>query len=166
MHTYPGACNTKDVCTCLYNNSPCTCSDARNAKTQVSMAHQPIYTLHLYMVPMAHQPICVITKGFGSGPLQSPPPYLCIILSASYTHVHTKFSKIFKNMRILYSHSILALPSCILRTVPGPLDLYQHHGLIMELLEFPIQYSNRSHLKYAFWIHLNRIPINNMINIT
>jgi hypothetical protein len=40
-----------------------------------------------------HQPICTITKGSGSGTLQSPPPYLCIVLSASYTHVHTKFQK-------------------------------------------------------------------------
>jgi hypothetical protein len=84
----------------------------------------------------------------------------CIIYICTY-----KISKIFKNMWILYVHSILALPSCILRTVPSPLDLYQLHGLILELFDSPIQYANQSHLEIAFWLHLNHILINNMISI-
>jgi hypothetical protein len=74
-----------------------------------------------------------------------------------------KITKIFEKMRILYPHSILTLPSCILGTVPVPLDLYQICDSIPKLFYFLIQYENRSHLKIPFWFHLNHIPINNMI---
>jgi hypothetical protein len=36
--------------------------------------------------------------GFILGVLHSPPPYLCTILSALYTHVQEKFFKNIKNM--------------------------------------------------------------------
>jgi hypothetical protein len=85
---------------------------------------------------MAHQPICTTTNGVQIRDITFPSPLFmhcpqCIIYTYTY-----KTSKIFKNMRILCSHSILALPSCILRTVPCPLDLYQLHGSILELLDF------------------------------
>jgi hypothetical protein len=81
----------------------------------------------------------------------------CIQYTSTY-----KISKILKNMQIVYPHIILTLPSCILKTGPGPLDLYQLHELTLELFYFPIQYANCSHLKIAFLLHLNHLP---MINI-
>jgi hypothetical protein len=77
----------------------------------------------------------------------------------------TEFSKIFKKMQVLCPHCILMLPSSILRTVPGPLDLYKPYGSVMELLDFPVQNAHQMHLKSSFLLHLNHIPINNMISI-
>jgi hypothetical protein len=77
-----------------------------------------------------------LQMGFGLGTLDCHLPYLCIVLSALDTHIHTKLQKISKRMRILYLHSILTIPSCILRTIPFPLDFYQLHGSISELLDF------------------------------
>jgi hypothetical protein len=84
----------------------------------------------------------------------------CIIYTCTYNIL-----KIFKHMRIIFSHSILALLGFILRTVLGPLDLYQLHESIPDIFDLPIQYANWSYLKYAFYIHLNYIPINDMINV-
>jgi hypothetical protein len=77
----------------------------------------------------------------------------------------TKFSKIFKNMRVLYPHYIFMLPSSILRTVPGPLNLYNPYGSFPELFDFLVQNAHRMHLKSTFLLHLNHIPVNNMISI-
>jgi hypothetical protein len=77
----------------------------------------------------------------------------------------TEFSKIFKKMWVFCPHHILMLPSSVLRTVLGPLDLYKPYGLVMELLDFPVQNVHQMHLKNAFLLHLNHIPINNMIRI-
>jgi hypothetical protein len=115
MCTYSGVCNTME-CVCSFFGK------------QSSRTTQVRAKLNQNLVPMTHQPICTFTFSFtigvGLGVLHSPPPYLCIVLSALYTHVHTKTSKVFKKMWVLCLHSILVLPSCILRTVPGPLDLY------------------------------------------
>jgi hypothetical protein len=77
----------------------------------------------------------------------------------------TKFSKFFKNMRVLCPHCILMLPSSIFKSVPGPLDLYNPYGSILELFDFSIQNMHRMHLESTFLLHLNNIPINNMISI-
>jgi hypothetical protein len=77
----------------------------------------------------------------------------------------TKFSKFFKKMQVFYLHCILMLPSNVFRSVPGPLDLYNPYGSIPELLYFSIQDVHWMHLESAFLLHLNNIPINNMINI-
>ena len=77
----------------------------------------------------------------------------------------TKVSKTLKNMRVLCLHYILILPSSVLKTIPGPLDLYYLYGLILELLDLPVQYAHQMHLKRTFLLHLNHIPISDMINI-
>jgi hypothetical protein len=77
----------------------------------------------------------------------------------------TKFKKFFKKMRVLCPHFILMLPSSGFRSVPGPLDLYKPYGSISELFDFSIQDAHRMHLESAFLLHLNNIPINNMIII-
>jgi hypothetical protein len=77
----------------------------------------------------------------------------------------TKFSKFFKNMRVLCSHCILMLPSSVFRYVPGPLDLYNPYGSIPKLFDFSIQDAHWMHLEIAFLLHLNNNPINNMITI-
>jgi hypothetical protein len=77
----------------------------------------------------------------------------------------SEFSKIFKTMWVFCPHCIFMLPSSILRTVLGPLNLYKPYGSSPELLEFPVQNVHRMHLKSAFLLHLNHIPINNMISI-
>ena len=77
----------------------------------------------------------------------------------------TKFSKFFKTMQVLYLHCILMLPSSVFRSVPGPLDIYNPYGLIPELFYFSIQDAHRMHLESTFLLHLNNIPINNMISI-
>jgi hypothetical protein len=78
----------------------------------------------------------------------------------------TEFSKIFKTMWVFCPHHILMLPSSVLETVPGPLDLYKPYGSVMELLEFPVQNTHQMHLKITFLLHLNHILINNMISIS
>ena len=77
----------------------------------------------------------------------------------------TKFSKFFKNMQVLCPHCILMIPSSVFRSVPGPMDLYKPYGSIPELFDFSIQDAHRMHLENAFLLHLNSIPINNMISI-
>jgi hypothetical protein len=77
----------------------------------------------------------------------------------------TDFSKIFKKMRVLCLHCIFILPSSILKTVPGPLNLYKPYGSVLELFDFLVQNAHRMHLKSAFFLCLNHIPINNMIII-
>jgi hypothetical protein len=80
----------------------------------------------------------------------------------SYT---TKFSKFFKTMQVFFPHCILMLPSSVFRSVPGSLDLYKPYGSIPELFDFSIQDAHRMHLESAFLLHLDNIPINNMISI-
>jgi hypothetical protein len=53
----------------------------------------------------------------------------------------------------------------VFRSVPGPLDLYKPYGSIPELFDFSIQDAHQMHLESAFLLHLNNIPINNMISI-
>ena len=93
-----------------------------------------------------------------------PSPYLCTILNALCIDIR-KISKIFKKMWVFCPHSIFMLPSCILKTIPGPLDLYKPYGSILELYDFPVQNVYQIHLKSASLLHLNQIPINNMISI-
>jgi hypothetical protein len=129
------------------------------------MDHYIVHYLGACKNKMAHQPICATKNGVRIREITFPSPLFmhcpqCIMYTYTY-----KTANIFKNMRMLYSHSIIALPSCILRTVPRPLDLYELHDSILEMLEFLVQYANRSHSKIPFWIHLNHIPINDMINI-
>jgi hypothetical protein len=77
----------------------------------------------------------------------------------------TEFSKIFKKMRVFFPHFILMLPSSILGTIPGPLNLCKIYGSVPELLEFSVQNAHRMHLKSTFLLHLNHILVNNMISI-
>jgi hypothetical protein len=77
----------------------------------------------------------------------------------------TEFSKIFKKMRVFCPHHILMLPSSVLKNVLGPLELYKPYGLVMELLDFSVQNVHQMHLKNTFLLHLNHIPISNMIRI-
>jgi hypothetical protein len=64
-----------------------------------------------------------------------------------------------------FLHIILVLLSCIFRTVPGPLDLYYLYGSIPEMIDILVQYAHWMHLKDTFFLHLNHISINDMINI-
>jgi hypothetical protein len=57
------------------------------------------------------------------------------------------------------------LPSSIFRTVVGPLKFYQFYDLIPKNFKFSVQYVHRLDLKVSFWLHLNHIPINNMVRI-
>jgi hypothetical protein len=84
----------------------------------------------------------------------------CII----YTYT-IKTSKFFNKMQVLFPHSILVLSSCIPRKVQVPLDFYYPYRLIPELLDISIQYANQLHLEVALFLHLNHIPINDMISI-
>jgi hypothetical protein len=65
------------------------------------------------------------------------------------------FSKILKNMRVFFPHSIFILPNCVLRTIPGPLDLYKTYGLIPEMFYFLVQNVYQMLLKSTFFLHLN-----------
>jgi hypothetical protein len=133
-----------------------------------SPTHMDHYIMHYSgarKTKTSHQPICATTNGVRIRDITFPSPLFihcpqCIIYTYTY-----KTSNFFKKMRILCSHSILVLPSCILKTIPCPLDLYQLHGSILELLDFPVQYEKWSQLKISFRLHLNHIPINDMINI-
>jgi hypothetical protein len=73
------------------------------------------------------------------------------------------FSKIFKKMQVFCSHFIVMLLSSILRVIPGQLNIYNPYGLVPELFDF--QNVHQMHLKSAFLLHLNHIPINNMISM-
>jgi hypothetical protein len=77
----------------------------------------------------------------------------------------TYFSKIFKKMWVFYPHRILMLSSSILRNVLGLLDLYNPYGSVPDLHDFRVQNVHRMHMKSAFLLHLNYIPINNMSSI-
>jgi hypothetical protein len=105
-----------------------------------------------------------ITIRFGLGTLQSP-PLIYALSSVHHVPIYNKISKIPKKMWVFCLHCILMLPRSILRTVPGPLDLYKPYGLILELFDFTVQNAYQMHLKSTFLIHLNHIQINNMISI-
>jgi hypothetical protein len=117
-----------------------------------NLAHQPIE--HIYN---SLHITCSVT-GLGLGDTTIPSPYFCTVLSAALHNICTPF-KIFKKMWVLYPHNLFMLPCRVLKTVPGPLDLYKLHSLISELFSFPV------HLQDTFWFHLNRIPIDYMISI-
>ena len=102
--------------------------------------------------------------GLGLGDTTIPLP-LFLHCPQCNLHCLCVSSKIFKKMRVLCPHNICMLPCRVLRTVPGPLDLYKLYGSIPELLVFPVQYAHRMHLQDTFWFHLNHIPIDNMISI-
>jgi hypothetical protein len=93
------------------------------------------------------------------------PPLIYALSSVHHVPIDNKISKILKKMWVFYLHCILMLPSSILRTVPGPLDLYNPYGSITELFDFPVQNVHQMHLESAFLLHLDHIPINNMISI-
>jgi hypothetical protein len=57
------------------------------------------------------------------------------------------------------------LPSSIFRTEVGPLNLYQSYGSIPYHFDLPVQYAQWLDLKIFFSLHLNQIPINNMVRI-
>jgi hypothetical protein len=134
-------------------------------QNQVFLDHHPLFIHYIYTFYQSSQQPIYNYKGLWIRYITIPSPLFmnyrrCIIYTYTY-----KISNIIKKMRIFCMHSILALPGCILRTVPNILDLYHLHGSIMELLYFSIQYENRSHLKSSFGIHLKHIPINDMISI-
>jgi hypothetical protein len=119
---------------------------------------------------LAHQPINIIKHHYNSTRawpwgITIPSPYLCIVLSAYFLHNINNLSKILKKMWVFYPHSIFMLPSCVIKTVLGPLDLYKPYGSTSELFYFLVQNVYRMHLKSAFLLHLNHIPMNNMISI-
>jgi hypothetical protein len=138
--------------------------DARNTITTC----QHITSLYIHYIytwyQSVHQPMYNY-KGLCIRDTTIPSPLFmhcpqCIIYTCTY-----KISKLFKNMRILCSHKILTLPGCIIKIILGTLDLYHLHDSIPKLLGFLIQYVNQSNLKSSFWLHLNHIPINDMISI-
>jgi hypothetical protein len=104
------------------------------------------------------------TIGFSLGILQSP-PLINALSSVHYVHIYNKILKILKKMWVFCPHCILMLPSSVLKIVPSPFDLYNPYGLILELFDFSIQNVYQMHLESAFLVHLNHIPINNMIII-
>jgi hypothetical protein len=106
----------------------------------------------------------IIQLGHILGVLQSP-PLIFALSSVQLSHSIHNISKIFKKMWVFCSHSIFMFPCCILRTVPGPLDLYESYGSIPELFFFPVQYAHRMHLQDTFLFHMNHIPIDYMISI-
>jgi hypothetical protein len=91
--------------------------------------------------------------------------YFFIVLSAIVLHHINKIFKILKKMWIFCTHFILMLPSSVLRTVPGPLDLYNPYGSILKIFDFSVQNVYQMHLDSAFFLRLNHIPINYMISI-
>jgi hypothetical protein len=104
------------------------------------------------------------TIGFGLRDITIPSP-IYALSSVHHVPIYNKISKILKKMWVFYPHCILMLPSSVPRTVPGPLDLYKPYGSIPELFEFPVQNAYQMHLKSAFLLHPNHIPINKMISI-
>jgi hypothetical protein len=100
------------------------------------------------------------------GDITIPSPYFFTVLSETYLHKVNKIFKIFKNMQVFFPHSILMFPCHVLRTVPGPLDLYKPYGYISKMIALPVQYAHRMHLQGTFLLHLNHIPINHMITIS
>jgi hypothetical protein len=109
--------------------------------------------------------VFTFTIGFGLGILQSL-PLIYALSSMHHLLIHNNISKILKKMWVFCPHCILMCPSSIPRTIPGPLDLYKPHGSISEMFDFLVQNAYRMHLESAFLLHLDHIPINNMINIS
>jgi hypothetical protein len=72
----------------------------------------------------------IFTIGIRPRGITIPSPYLCTVLSALCTHIQQKFKKSSKICGYSNSHCILMLPSSVLKTIPGPLDLYKPYGLI------------------------------------
>jgi hypothetical protein len=105
-----------------------------------------------------------IAIGHGLGILQSP-PLIYALSSVNHVLIYKKISKILKIMLVFCLHCILMLPSSILRTILGPLELYKTYGSVPELFDFLVQNAYWMHLKSNFFLHLNHIPINNMISI-
>jgi hypothetical protein len=131
-HTYSHA---RNIMKCAHSFFVKQSSDATQVHAKVNQN----------LMPTTHHPT----------PPPPPPPLFmhyprCIIYTCPY-----KTSKVLKNMWVLFPHSIHALPSCILRTILGPLDLYYPHGSIPDFFYFLVQYANRWHLKISFWLHLD-----------
>jgi len=139
------ACYTMEiVCKMISNNSP-TYIDMYITFTLVSngsLAYMHHYIVHysgVHKTKMAHQLIYATKNGVRIWDITFPSPLFmqcpqCIIFTCTY-----KTSKKIKKMRILCSHIILVLPSCILKNVPHPLYLYEIHGSILKLLDFSVQ---------------------------
>jgi hypothetical protein len=142
-HTYPSAHNTIKYA----HLSRCTQHYKMCDPVLITILYAPFKCVqHQNLVSMAHQPKCTFTFTIGTN---NSPTYMynlqrvrikdttihsplffhysqCIIYMCTHTN-----SKILKKVRILCSHSILALPCCILGTLPGPLDLYQPYCAIL-----------------------------------
>jgi hypothetical protein len=106
----------------------------------------------------------IFTTRFGLAILQSP-PFIYALSLVHHVPIYNKISKFLKKMWVFYPHCILMLPSSVLGTALGPLDLYNPYGSISKMFDFPVQNAYQMHLESAFLLHLNHIPINNMISI-
>jgi hypothetical protein len=69
------------------------------------------------------------------------------------------------HLRVLCPHVFFMLPGSIFRTVTGPLNLYHPYGFIPNHFDFPVQDVYWFHLEILFVLHLDHIPINDMIII-
>jgi hypothetical protein len=119
--TYLGVCNTMKCVHPFFDNNPLHTTQVCNKTKTWCQRLTILYVhLHLQLVPMTHHLYVQLQMGFGLGTLHSPPPYLCIVLSALYTHVHTKFQK--SSKRCGYSTHIAS--SCSQVASLGP---YQVH---------------------------------------
>jgi len=118
---------------------------------------------------MVHQPMCsftfICTIGVWPRGITFPSPLFMHCPQCNICTYTSKTSKVLKKMWVFFSHCILILPSYILMIVEGPLYLYYPYGLILELLDLSVQYANLLHSKFSFLLHLDHIPINDMINI-
>jgi hypothetical protein len=155
-------------CIIFINNESTYIYKINQAHWPCHLAHQPNKHISLSTSNhLAHHPIRKNYNSEGARPwgITIPSPYFFTILSAIYLQNNNKISKIFKNMWVLCPHIIFMLPCCVLSTVPGPLEFYIPYSLILELLAFPVQYTDHMHLQDAFLLHLNHIPIDYMIII-
>jgi hypothetical protein len=119
---YPGMC-TLHHCTAQYM---CALCHEMCIQNDIKTAHQIKY-IFIY-----------ITFCRGLGILQSP-PLIYALSSVHHVPIYNKISKILKKIRVFFPHCILMLPSSVLRTVPGPLDLYKPYGSVSELFDFPVE---------------------------
>jgi hypothetical protein len=131
---------------------------------ECTMSHGVHYQMMSKQLTRLSTLILHLQLGSGKGHYNPLPLFMhcpqCII------HPYTKeFSKILKTMWVFCLHCILMLPSSILKTVLGPLNLYKPYGSVLELLEFLVQNAHQMHLKRTFLLHLNHILVNNMISI-
>jgi hypothetical protein len=117
--------------------------------------HQPINTIKHHYNSMGDQPWDTTI----------PSPFFFTFLTETHLHNINNIFKIIKKMWVFCLHSIFMLPSCILGTIPGPLDLYKPYGSISELFDFLVQNAHQMHLESAFLLPLNHIPINNIIGL-